>query len=218
MKERYTIAVAGASAGSGASFLCGLLAGRHAKSEKTTLAELGNPYFYGALGMERKFAMRGFQSYIKLLESGKSVRTLQNVQDSINWALLMPGEHAPEAAALFRFMNNVPGETVIFDCSGMDDELLWNVLPEADHVYAVIDPMPSKLLEAYARLERIKLNFPDAELVVNKMNSGVHKGELRRFLGSRSFREIPLVDPSLLYKAEYNCVLPSSFLDKDFGL
>ena len=35
-----------------------------------TLAELGRPYFYRALGMEKRFVIRNFRPYRELLRSG----------------------------------------------------------------------------------------------------------------------------------------------------
>lgn len=215
MKERFTIAVADASPGCGASFICGLLAAQKCRTESVSLVELGKPYFYAALGMDRRFSLRSFQSYVKMLESGKGIRSISNMDEKVNWILLRPEEKAPEGPELFRLISSVPGETVIFDCSGVSDELLKQILPEMDKVYMAVDPLPTKLLGSYRRLEIFRLLLPEMELVVNKMNSGVHKSELRRFLGSRNFSELPLVDPSILYKAEYNCLLPSYFLGED---
>ena len=60
----------------------------------------------------------------------------------------------------------------------------------------------------FGLIERIRLESPDALWVVNKMNRGVHKGELKRFLGGVPCLEIPFLAPEELYRAQYNCQLP----------
>ena len=224
IRERNIIAVAGAADDVGTSFVCGLLAaqygsagrgkfGLHEQNDSVTLAELGKPYFYAALGFEKKFAIRGFTSYKQLIQKGCSVRELDNTIDGINWAVLKPDEAAPDVPELFRLIYNLPGDNIILDCSGLSNELKLNVLAEADRSIVVIDPLPSRLIEAYSFIENVRLKLPKAELLVNKMNKGVHKNELKRFLGSKDFDELPLYDQSLVYKAEYNCKLPFEFID-----
>ena len=233
IKERKLIAVAGSAEDVGTSFVCGLLAAqykthcrgmntpergrislteRRRGEESITLAELGKPYFYGALGFEKRFAIRGFVSYTQLLQNG-SVQELNNTADGINWAVLSPQDAAPDTPELFRLIYNLPGDNVILDCSGLSDEVKLNVLAEADRAIVVIDPLPTRLLEAYSFLEDVRLRLPKAELLVNKMNKGVHKNELKRFLGGAGFSELPLYDQSGIYKAEYNCRLPAEFID-----
>jgi len=213
MKDRYIVAVANASAGAGASFICGLIAAQNGKKEKLSVVELSSSYFYEALGIEKHFVFRQFVSYKNLMESGKSVRNLNNTLEDVNWALLVPGETPPGYAEIFRVINNMPGETIVLDCSEMEEEMLFNVLSECDEILFVIDPLPTKLLKSFRHIEQLRLKFPKARLVVNKMNDGVRRGELKRFLSSHNLTEIPYFDPSLVYKAEYNCVLPAKFID-----
>ena len=177
MRESYKIAVAPASGKAGASFVCGLLAGRLAdKKTRVTLAELGSPYFYSALGMEKRFVVRNFIPYCELLKNGASVKELDNTEEGINWALLRPGKDStPSPAELFRFIYNVPGETVILDCSGLDRDCTMNVLAEADRKIIVVDPLPTKLMDNYNYLTELRLKFPQAIYVANRMNKGGEK-------------------------------------------
>ncbi len=213
MRESIKIAVVPASGEAGASFAAGLTAMRLAEisSLKVTLAELGHPYFYQALGMEKRFIVRSFIPYRELLKNGKSVRELDNSEEGINWALLRPGkDDAPPAPELFRFIYNVPGELVVLDCSGLDRETMVNVLAEAEKKIIVVDPLPSRLMENYAFLGDLRLKFPDAVYIVNKMNKGVHRAEFSRFLGTKNYISIPAVDQEYIYRAEYACILPGS--------
>ena len=210
-RETVRVAVCGASRGAGVSFICGILAAELSSSHRVTVAELGKPYFYTALGMEKRFASRPFAFYSSLIENGKSLKSVYNVGESINWAVRHPRDTgAMEAASLFRCFANIPGEIIVFDCSGLEPDLAKSVMAEADCRIVVIDPMPSALFDAFAFLEDVRLRFPDSVIAVNKMNDGVHRGELSRFLGSKECVSIPFVTPELLYKAEYNCMLPYS--------
>ncbi|MCQ2565879.1 MAG: hypothetical protein MJ194_03405 [Clostridia bacterium] len=210
-REPVRIAVCGAEPGAGVSFICGMLAGALAREHRVTLTELGKPYFYTALGMEKRFASRPFAFYHSIIGNGQSLRSVYNVGESINWAVRHPRDRDPmEPSELFRCFSTIPGEMIIFDCSSLDAETAKAVLAEADRRVIVVDPMPTGLFDAFPFLEDVRLRFADAIIVVNKMNDGVHRGELTRFFGSRECVFIPLVTPELLYKAEYNSLLPWS--------
>lgn len=209
MRESVRIAVVSASPGAGASFVCGCLAAVLRERFSVTVAELGHPYFYPALGMEKRFVLRKFTSCSELLKSGKSVRKLNNIDDGINWALMRPErDAAPEPSELFRLIYNLPGEVLILDCSGLKEELLRSALPEADKVVLVVDPMPTKLISAFPLLEYMRLRLPACITVINKMNKGVRKGELASLIGTKKYISMPCVPAELLYEAEYRSSLP----------
>lgn len=211
MRESLRIAVVPASEKAGASFVSGLLA-RHLSGvteRRLTLAELGRPYFYISLRMEKRFVMRRFIPYCELLKNGKSLRELNNVEEGINWALLRPGkDQSPPPAELFRFIYNVPGDIIILDCSGLERDKAMNVMAEADRKIIVVDPLPTKLMEYYSFLSELRLKFGDAVYVANKMNRGVHINEFARFLGTKNYIPLPAVKTEHIYKAEYACILP----------
>lgn len=210
-REPLRVAVCGASEKAGVSFVCGLLAAAMAAEYRVTLAELGKPYFYTALGMEKRFASRPFAFYTSLIDNGKSLKSVYNVGESINWAVRHPRDRVQlEPSSLFRCFSTIPGEIILFDCSGLEAGLAKSILAEADVRLVVVDPMPTSLFEAFGFLEDVRLRFPNSVIVINKMNDGVHKGELARFLGTKENVSIPLVSQELLYKAEYNSMLPYS--------
>lgn len=222
VKEKRKIAVTGTGRGSGVSLTTGLLAAwvrRHAPSEAVALAELGTPYFYEAYGVEKRFIHREFHRFYPLLAQKHSIRNVINMEEGINWVLHCPQDPlvrkeawAPCVSDLLRLIHNVAGTFCLFDCSGVPSAVLWEILPEMDTVISVVDPLPSSLIPATAAIERMRLEVPHAIWVVNKMNKGVHKGELKRFMGHAEWVEIPCLAPEDLYRAQYNCVLPYSVL------
>ncbi len=207
--DKLRIGVAGFSPGAGASFTAGLIASRAASAEKTSLIELGAPYFYLALGMEKRFAGREFRFFRRCLEGKESIRRLDNTEESINWLLREPRDRDPlPPQQLFRLINAAPGAVCVFDCSGLSGDTLEDVLAEMDSVVLVCDPLPSALIGHYRSIDRLQILFPDAIRVLNKMNPGVHKTELKRFLARKDYLTIPMLEPRIIYEAEYSCCLP----------
>ena len=207
LQQERTAAV-GIFPGCGVSFVSGLLAAGlselpGAEQGGCTLAELGTPCFYTALNIEKRFSDGGFVFYEDALEKRQSLLTVKNSFRKLSLLLRRPDAAglAPPICAC-----KMPGQQVVFDLSGFTDDALAEVLPEMDRIFIVADPLPSKLLPAEKRLRRLLMEYPDARLVVNKMNKGVPSAELRRFLGG-SFISLPFADPALVYKAEYGCEL-----------
>ncbi|MDO5332282.1 MAG: hypothetical protein Q4E99_06335, partial [Bacillota bacterium] len=97
-----------------------------------------------------------------------------------------------------------PKGTSFYDFSGVDEGLVLSLISEMDEAYIVIDPLPSKLLKSARFIEKLKLSYPKAVFVVNRMNKGVHKPELKKFLGT-DFIEVPAYPIDQIYGAEYNC-------------
>lgn len=204
---RLKVAVVPAVSGAGASFVSaqilqsGLLAGETPPGMRT-LVELGNAYFYVALGMDKRFKGRSFFDYSSRKKYEK------NTELGYNWYLRIPGKPAPPQTAIFRAVALAPGDMIVFDCSGLEGEaLLWDVLPEMDIVYLVLDPLPTRLIAAADFIEDMR-SKTDCELVVNKFCKGIHRGELSRFLGTSNYHTVDAVPFENICRAEYNCVLP----------
>ncbi len=206
------IGVAAPCADCGASFVSLLIAQQAAAAgADVALCEPAGHYFYAALGMEKRFAARGFEPLLAAMDSKRPLRGLRNVELGINWLLRAPGESRElSSAELFRLIALPPGAMCVFDMSGLGRDVLCDALAEMDKVVLVIDPLPSRLLGSYAETERLRLSFPDAVVVVNRMNRGVHKSELKRFLGAKAPVEIQALPADSIYRAEYNCVPPLS--------
>lgn len=209
---RKKIAVCSAVSGSGVSFTSMLLARALSAEGTVTLVELGKPYFYDAFGFASKFTITGFCDYFAATEKKRRLPELANLWSGINWALRksLPGEPAKELSpsTLFRLINSLPGNYLVLDCSGLEGDSLLELLAEADDIIIVVDPLPGKLLPGTQNLQRLRLKFPDARIVVNKMNPGVHRAEFEKYLGSSDYICLPALDAKTIYKAEYSCILP----------
>ncbi len=195
-----------AGARSGASFITGLLAALLKSRGRTSVVELGSPYFYTALNMEKRFSERGFELFREQLRSGKRLGYPFNREEGVNWYLRAPSDRTPlRPDECIRLFSGLPGEYVIFDCSGLAESTLRYFAGEADVIFLVFDPLPSSLLSATAFSEEL-LCDERCVPVMNRMNRGVHKGELKRYLGNRKVISVPFVKPELIYRAEYDCV------------
>ena len=191
---------------------------------------------YDALGMDRRFLGREFTDFFALLEQGRAIRGIRNLDDQINWVLRPPTDYARfgrnaqfcteihkernsadvmrtqgETIQLLRLCGAVSGNPVICDFgNGTSCEELFE---DMDTMVLVIDPMPSKLLGAAAlfdRLRQMKFCGHDVVFVLNKENNGINRKELRDFLGRAADFTIPMLEEAEFYRAEYNCEIPAA--------
>lgn len=211
------VAVAGLGRGCGVSFVAGLLAGVAVERgwASVAFAELGTPCFYEALGMEKRFFHRNFQPFYRFLKEGENPGAIDNEEGGIRWLLRCPpaleGTRDFQPLSLtdrLRLIHNARGSLRLLDCSGLEDEALWELLPELDRLIVVADPLPSRLLPRAGMLDRLSAEPDKCLLVVNKMNKGVQARELKRFLGGLRRVELPYLPPEDRYRAEYRCQLP----------
>ncbi len=199
------IAFVGACKGAGASFAClrEVVFAKHGG----VLAELGGPYFYEALGMKKRFAGRGFCFYEDLADPSE-IAKIRNIEFGINWLLRRTASNSGDEPRLIRLMTANFSSDVYFDFSGLSEDSTAELLLMADEIRLIIDPLPGRLIPSAPFIERLRLMYPSAKLVVNKMNRGVHRNELRRFLGTSAFDEIPCYPFEKICRAEYECVPP----------
>ena len=205
--EPYRLAVVGMCRGAGCSFVSarvlknGLYEG-HTPEGLRTLCELGSPYFYLALGFDRRFAGR------KLCGFSSHGRHELNMEMGYNWYVRRPLETQIKGSEVLRSFYSAAGSFVVYDCSGLcGEEVLFDILEESDRIYLVVDPLPTKLISSQGLFDEIRTSFPSSEIVVNKYGKGIHKGELAAFLGTRSYHVEGFMPIEMIYKAEYNCVL-----------
>ena len=206
--EVLKVAVVGACIGAGTSYISarilkkGLYSG-HTPEGLRTLCELGVPYFYLALGFDKRFAGRKFYEYSS---QGKH---LLNMELGYNWYVKAPGDGVLCEKEILKKVYGAPGSMIVYDCSGLsEEEILFDILEEMDIVYLVIDPMPTKLISSQDTIQKIRSRCPSAELVINKYAKGIHRGELSSFLGTRNYICEDYTAIEKIYKAEYNCTLP----------
>lgn len=205
-------AVCSPSPGSGVTLVAAALACSLAEDAQVSFAEAGVPYVFDAFGFAKKFLLSGFTDFYRAFEDGRPFRGPENLWHGVHWAV-RPGRNAESrgllsAKEILRFAERLPGTHTVVDCSGLEERVLDGVLEGADRVYLVIDPLPGKLIPSSVRLQRLKYAFPGAVLAVNRMNRGIHRGELDAYLGTRDYLSLPDLGAETVYKAEYACVLP----------
>ena len=97
-------------------------------------------------------------------------------------------------------------EVCIFD---IEADYSWNdYLMDMDVIFVVVDPLPSKLIrsrERYRVLKKLELAGCHVIWIVNKMNPGVDKKQVRRYLKSEHILWLEAVNPALIYENEYLC-------------
>ncbi len=220
--EKTRIMVVPAFSGAGASFTASSLAvfladrveekARRAKGllPRVSLIEPAGRDLFSALGMEERFVSRRFSSFTEAIEKGESLRDICNARNGVNCLFRVPGRDGPlSLPGLYRLISSAPGETLVFDCSGLDEETLKDAAAEAEKRVLVIDPLPVRLIESGGFIGRFLLRFPDTVTVVSRMNSGVRKGELDRYLGRRPYVSLPCLPAETVYKAQYSCLSPA---------
>jgi len=184
------------------------------KGNKISLIEPCGEDFFLSAALEEALLLGEFHSYCKALEDGSSLKNIQNMRKGVNCLFRIPKkDNDLSISQLFRLLNSAPGNIRIFDASSLDKEILKDAAAEVDVRILVIDPKPVKLISACKFLSSFLLRFPDTLLVVNKMNSGVHKNQLKQLLGNRSYYTLPMLSAELEYKAQYNGLLFSELFE-----
>lgn len=210
-EDKIRVAVIPAFSGAGASFVSQALALGLAeeKTGEISLIETAGASFFHAMGLEAQYLARAFQDYSLALEKGEPIKGIRNERAGLNCLFRIPGK-SPDLTVprLFRLLASAPGDLQIFDFSGMEQALIADAAAECEVRILVIDPLPIKLIEACRFISDFLIRFPDTVLVVNKMNPGVHKKELKGFLAGKKYIEFPHLDPQLIYKAQYCSMLP----------
>jgi len=211
--EKCRIGIIGLSAGAGVSFLTLALA--KAISEHglvPAVAELGKSGIYDALGMDVRFSGRQFFSYHQALDQNMKIRARDNFDEGINWALRCPGEDHIRlgASKMLRLIDNIRGEVVLCDFSGVDlpsqtDTLTAEMLRDMDGLIAVADPLPSRLLGSYPQFLELSTISKEIVYVINKDNRGVKRKEVNRMLKLEKPIYLPFIEPEEIYRAEYSC-------------
>ncbi len=205
-QEMVRIAVLSATRGAGGSYIC------HQKALKskvdTYVVELGEPTDFFSFGMEKRFSGKKIH-YSDDAFSMQAAKDDFNELFGVNWLVRNPAsKEALSQDIIYKMVLFAPKGAVYYDFSGVEENICLNMISEMDKAFLVIDPLPSKLLKAASFIEKVKLVYPECVFVINKMNKGVHKAELLRFLGAEKVEEYPAKPLDKLYAAEFNCVLP----------
>ena len=212
-RSRRTVAVAGACPGSGTSFASLAIAWGMTLKEageggpgfgRVSLTELGSAKLYRELDLSARLGAGGFQAYEDALSEMKGIGEVSDPLYGMELLARRPGGRELGAAELIRAAHSAPGDSAVLCCSGLAEDLAFEVLAASDIRLLVIDPLPSKLAESFRTIGRFRLDFPDGHLLVNRMNPGVFRGELRELLGTDRYMELPALPAELIYRAEYS--------------
>jgi hypothetical protein len=145
---------------------------------------------------------------------GLDLRGGENFDEGILWNLRKFAEEKEclTVSSCARLMLAPKTNFAVFDIeSNVCDnaEIAEVVFPNLDDIVVAVDPLPSRMINMRERL----LYFKELELagrrvtyMLNKMNSGVLRNELRDFLGIRKPIEIPMLPPEKIYSSEFNCL------------
>jgi len=215
--EKCRIGIIGLTEGAGASFVTLALAKAiSGYGLVPAVVELGKGGIYESLGMAERFAGREFFSFHQALHENRKIRNRSNFDEGINWALRGPGEDHIDLGAtkMMRLMDNIQGEAVLCDFSGLDIDsvhstLMKELLTDMESLVLVIDPLPSKLMKGYSTLARLSRISDSLTVVVNKYNRGVNRAEMLKLLKVRKPLYLPYVAPEEIYEAEYRCRIVS---------
>jgi hypothetical protein len=207
------------SRGAGASFLTTSLARFLANTRVhfPTVLELGKDSIYDSIGMDKRFAGREFFDFYQALEQGVNIRSKKNMDEGINWILMIPGEIKSllNSDQKLRLIHSAWGDVVLCDFSGCEEREL-SMLEHMDYIIFVIDPLPSGILRGYDLLQRLHTTVRDESniiYVINKFNKGVNRRELQSFLQIKKPIYLPMVKHQSIYTAEYLCKIPYSMSD-----
>ena len=212
--EKLKVGIVGISNHAGVSFLTRCLARFFANTGKSkpAVVEFGRGSLFDSYGMDKRFAGRSYFQFSYALTQNKSIRGRKNMDEGINWLLRSPDEQKLKLTfeQKLSLANHGKGDLILCDFSG-NQELDIQLLQAMDQVIAVIDPMPSKMLEGYHLLHCIKdmeQNGVAVVYVINKFNKGVNRRQMLEYLNIKKPIIIPLIKAELLYTAEYNCKIP----------
>lgn len=217
--ERLKIGILGICPGAGASFVAtsvaGVLAARHRKPVafiELGAAGTGDELLFEATGMGQRFAGRTFMPFHRLVRARRYIHGMRNLDAGVNWALRLPADredpvNLTELEAT-RLAGNIQGDWIVCDLGARPDP---GFLSEMDLVFAVVDPLPSRILASAAYFRQVR-SLQAAGLpvtwIINRHNTGVDDRLLRKTLRLGEAVRIPMVDPAWFYMAQYRCRLP----------
>lgn len=223
-KEKYIeqkkIAVTGLSRSAGTTFVASALAFYFRDmGKKVTFTQCLEPLdadhlFYDAVAMDKRFARRSFVDFYRKIVDEEPLRNLENREAGINWILPVPQKKTEETATAkalserqrARLSSAAKGEVCIFD---IEADFKWNhLLLDMDVLVVVVDPLPSKMIQAAERfkmLKKLELSGCSVVWMVNHMNPGVSKRQVKSYLKTGDIYWIPSFDEEAFYEAEYTC-------------
>ncbi|MGI6257342.1 MAG: hypothetical protein ACOYJU_04675 [Anaerovoracaceae bacterium] len=169
----------------------------------------GKPMVYQMLGMEKRFSRRGFMPVFSQIQNNRRINGRENIEAGINWAILHPHESMRELnlspIQRIKLINNFSGDYIVCD---LGCQYLQEIASEMDMIFAIVDPLPSKLIANREMYQKLVGSRQKIIWVLNKDNRGIHRRHFYDYMKIKGHETIPLMQGDILYKAEYNCRLP----------
>ena len=217
--EQKRIAVAGMSHCAGtttvASGLALFLAGN---GNSVSFVECADPreaegLFFESCGMAMRFGPRTFTDVYQKLAMGEPVREIRNLEKGVNWILITPEDVEREivldGAMKGRLMQAPRGDYVVFDMDLRRDPGWKEWIADMDYLVAVMDPMPCRMMtnrKSFALLKSLEREMAGRfTWIINRMNRGISRRQVRRFLESGHILEVPDVPAEIAYGNEFCC-------------
>jgi len=216
-KGQRNVAVVGLGHGVGTTVVASSLAFYFAeKGNSVTFVQCGRPescngLLYDAVAMDRRFSGRVFEDTYGILACGGGIRRLRNPEAGISWLLITPEDvkkgivlDAEQRAGL---VYGPRDDVCVFDMDGEDGWLSFAA--DMDDIVAVVDPLPSRMAAAAERFRELRSLENSGTIrfhwLVNGMNSGVSRRQVRGYLKSSNLLWIDRVPAEVIYSNEFRC-------------
>ncbi|MDR0886049.1 MAG: hypothetical protein LBN22_06800 [Clostridiales Family XIII bacterium] len=182
--------------------------------------KLSEPLDYDALGMDRWFELRGYQSCYQLLREEASLRKCDCMHKAVNWHVRTRiDDYKLNMADTYRLIASLRYDCLICDMSADflmdlflthpdDPTAVGRLLLDFDEVILVYNPLPSKLLASVELMELtsyLDTKSHRVTRVMNQFNKGINIKELVRFLRTSNYLVLPAIDADIICDAQYNC-------------
>lgn len=197
-------------------------------SEKTAL-------LYDSFAMDQRFSAKGFVDFYDLISKNERAIGISNVESlafdenmlktdilagngsklssgTVDWRLISPS-NIQEGVTLdekgfVRLQSIARGDYNIFD---IDSSSSFDfMLKDMDVLFVVATPLPSRMIREAERIKEFKLLADHVKIVwvINHMNGGVSKREIKRVFRSDKMLFIDELGVQNLYACEYKCTYP----------
>lgn len=214
--EQYRIGVTGLGQGVGTTFVSTALAfyfrdqGRQVVFTECLNPSVCTSLLYEQVAMDQRFAHRSFDDIYRCLQEDKPIGRNRNKEDGVFWNLPTP-ENCKDHLMLTpqqkgRMIASVREEVCIFD---LEADYSWDeYLMDMDVIFVVVDPLPSKLIrsrERYRVLKKLELAGCKVVWIVNRMNKGVDKKQVKNYLKADYVLWLDAFKETEIYENEYRC-------------
>lgn len=179
------------------------------------------PYYFITTGLEQRLSKKevsaDFYSYPHEIAEGNILhKGKETIEDGIIWIIPDPRRELIEQwdeQMMFKLLyaNRTASITIVDLGSEFNNHSNEELLKEFDIILAIIDPLPSEMINSQKRFEDIYKLMEKGyrvELIINKFNPGVKKNELSDFLKHEPTMYIPSFKLEDIYEAIYDCKLP----------